>query len=46
MYQPEGLGLSMVSMEIVVNLILPGALVPWGDSVSNRNWYQGYFLGG
>jgi len=36
----------MVSMEIFVDLILPSALVPWGDSASNRNWYQGYFLGG
>jgi len=36
----------MVSMEIFVDLILPGALVHWGDSASNRNWYQVYFLGG
>jgi len=25
--------------------ILPVALWPWGDSASNRNEYQEYFLG-
>jgi hypothetical protein len=28
-----------------IDIILPAALVPWDDSSSNKNEYQGYFLG-
>jgi len=33
----------MVSLEFFIGIILPAA-VPWGDSASNRNEYQEYFL--
>jgi hypothetical protein len=35
----------MVSMEFFIAIILPAALWPWGDSSSDRNEYQEYFLG-
>jgi len=36
----------MVSLEFLIDIILPTALGSWGvDSVSNRNEYQEYFLG-
>jgi hypothetical protein len=35
----------MVSLEIFIDIILPTALWLWVDSASNRNEYQGYFLG-
>jgi hypothetical protein len=34
----------MVSLEFFSDIILPVALWPWVDSVSNRNEYQVYFL--
>jgi len=36
----------MVSLEFFIDIILPAAQCPWGDSASNRNEYQEYFLGG
>jgi hypothetical protein len=30
---------------IFIDIMLPAALWPWGDSNSNRNEYQEYFLG-
>ena len=36
----------MGSLEFFVGLILPVALWPWVESVSNRNEFQEYFLGG
>jgi len=35
----------MVSLEFLIDIILPAALLPWVDSVSKRNEYQEYFLG-
>jgi len=35
----------MVSLEFFIDIILPIALWPGVDSASNRNEYQGYFLG-
>jgi hypothetical protein len=35
----------MVSLEFFTDTILLAELWPWGDSVSNRNEYQEYFLG-
>jgi len=35
----------MVSLEFSIDIILPAALCPGGDSASNKNEYQGYFLG-
>jgi hypothetical protein len=32
-------------MEFFIDIILPAALGPWGDSVCIRNEYQEYFLG-
>jgi len=34
-----------VSLEFFIDVILPAVLWPWGDSASNRNEYQEYFLG-
>jgi hypothetical protein len=34
----------MVSFEFFIDIILSAALWPWGDSASNRNEYQEYFL--
>jgi len=31
-------------MEFFIDIILPAALWSWGDSASNRNKYQEYFL--
>jgi hypothetical protein len=36
----------MVPLEVFIDIILSVPLWPWGDSVSNRNQYQEYFLGG
>jgi hypothetical protein len=36
----------MVSLELSIDIFLPAALWSWGDSASNRNEYQKYFLGG
>ena len=36
----------MVSLEFFIDIILPIALWPCGDSASNRNEYQEYFLWG
>jgi len=35
----------MVSLEILIDVILPAALWPGVDSASNSNEYQEYFLG-
>jgi len=35
----------MMSLEFFIDVILLAALWPWGDSASNRNEYQEYFLG-
>jgi hypothetical protein len=35
----------MVSLEFFIEIILPAALWPWGDSTPKRNEYQKYFLG-
>jgi len=47
-YKPDGLWVwfPKVSLELIVDVILPAALWPWIDSASNRNEYQEYFLGG
>jgi hypothetical protein len=34
----------MVSLEFLMDIIIPVALWPWVDSASNRNEYHGYFL--
>ena len=34
-----------LSLEFFIDIILPIALWPWGDSASNRNEYQEDFLG-
>ena len=34
----------IVSLEFFIDIILPAALWSWGDSASNRNEYQEYFL--
>ena len=34
----------MVSLEFLIDIILPAALWPWVDSASNRTEYQEYFL--
>jgi len=36
----------MVSLEFLIDIILPSTLWPWVDSASNRNEYQEYFLRG
>jgi hypothetical protein len=36
----------MVSLEFFIDVIISTALCPGIDSASNRNEYQGYFLGG
>jgi len=36
----------MMSLEFFIDIILPAVIWPWGDSASNGNEYQQYFLGG
>jgi hypothetical protein len=36
----------MVSLEFFIDIILPAAQWPWGNTASNRNKYQEYFMGG
>jgi hypothetical protein len=46
-YKSEGrwFDSQMASLEIFIDIILPIALWPWGDSASNKNEYQEHFLG-
>jgi len=37
--------LPMMSLEFLIDIILPAALWLWGYSASNRNEYKEYFLG-
>jgi len=47
-YKSEGQGFELpkMSLEFFIDIILSAALWHWGDSTSNRNEYEEYFLGG